>query len=481
MQRRATTALAIAGIAGLVALALTVTAVATVTPPSVSATLAPGQSMTVTKTVDVPTVPPKLDFVLDVDLSGSYGDDLPNIKALTPGIASAILAGVPDAMFGLVTFVDFPFGSWGSPGWGDYAYARNQDLTASTATWQTAVNAMFTRNGVDGPESQYESLYQAATGAGRDANSDGDFTDVGDIAPGLGVSFRPDATKVIAITTDAPFHEAGDGGGPFPYPGASGAATIAALNAAGIKVIALKAPGSGAAMDALAAATGGSVQTTTASSNDIADAILDALEELTFTVTANAVGCSPNLDVTFAPPSYTNVAGGTTLSFAETISVPASTPGGDYACTVEFLADDTVIGTQTINIRVNTAPDCSVATAGGDIWPPNGKYVSRAISGLTDADGDTVAVSITGITQDEPVDAIGDGDTAPDAVIGSGPNFEVRAERAGTGDGRVYRVSFTGDDGNGGTCSGTVLLGVPHDQSGPAAVDSGGIFNSLVP
>ena len=52
-------------------------------------------------------------------------------------------------------------------------------------------------------------------------------------------------------------------------------------------------------------------------------------------------------------------------------------------------------------IFVNTPPSCAGATAGGQIWPPNHKFVARSITGVTDADGDPVTVTITGITQDE--------------------------------------------------------------------------------
>ena len=85
-----------------------------------------------------------------------------------------------------------------------------------------------------------------------------------------------------------------------------------------------------------------------------------------------------------------------------------------------------------------------------------------------------VTLTITGVTQDEPVDATGDGATAPDAEAGTTPNeVQLRAERKGDGDGRVYRIAFTLSDGKGGTCSGFVTVGVPHDQgNGLAPVDS---------
>ncbi|MDX5398398.1 MAG: hypothetical protein LPK92_01560, partial [Actinomycetes bacterium] len=186
-------------------------------PESVEQVILPGQSYEVEKTVHTPNLPPVLDVCLVVDLSGSYSDDLPNIKALAPDIWDDIVAGgVSDLQFGLASFVDFPFSPWGSGS--DYAYELDQQLTGTEADWVAAVNAMVTLDGGDGPESQYEALYQVATGAGNDVAAAPD--DSGDIPAGLGCDYREDATKVVMLTTDAPFHDAGDAG-TFPYPGAS--------------------------------------------------------------------------------------------------------------------------------------------------------------------------------------------------------------------------------------------------------------------
>ena len=119
----------------------------------------------------------------------------------------------------------------------------------------------------------------------------------------------------------------------------------------------------------------------------------------------------------------------------------------------------------------NPPPDCSaVAADPSALWPPNHKLVEVTLP---------ANATVTGVTQDEPVMGIGDGNTGPDAQLGAAPNkVLLRPERSGAGDGRVYRIAFTLSDGLGGSCTGTVAVAVPHDQSKPA-VDSGGSFDSL--
>jgi hypothetical protein len=122
----------------------------------------------------------------------------------------------------------------------------------------------------------------------------------------------------------------------------------------------------------------------------------------------------------------------------------------------------------------NRPPTCT-ATAGPDLlWPPNHKYRLVDIGGASDPDDDRVTLRITGVTQDEPLNGLGDGNTAPDAKRAAAAHqVYVRAERSGRGDGRVYRIVLTGSDGKGGTCVGTATVGVPHDQGhGKTPVDS---------
>jgi len=138
------------------------------------------------------------------------------------------------------------------------------------------------------------------------------------------------------------------------------------------------------------------------------------------------------------------------------------------------------------NVRVHRPPDCSNAAPSiATLWPPNGKFVPITIKGVTDPDGDPVTITIDSIYQDERVNAEGSGNTAPDGRGMGTDTAEVRAERSGTkkvpGNGRVYHIAFTAADGNGGTCSGTVKVCVPHDQAGGGCVDDGPLYDSTSP
>src|SRR5207253_5086908 len=122
------------------------------------------------------------------------------------------------------------------------------------------------------------------------------------------------------------------------------------------------------------------------------------------------------------------------------------------------------------------------ATSPAVLWPPNHRFVNVSVVGVTDPDGDPLAVTITGITQDERLDGRGEGKTCPDASGVGSPTASLRAERQGGGDGRVYHISFTADDGRGGRCTGTVTVCVPHDQGhGRMCVDQGPLVDSTGP
>jgi hypothetical protein len=340
--------------------AATAAGAAGVSPISIDATLTVGGSMEVTKEVTTPHCPNLLDLTLMLDLSGSFYDDLNTTQHIAPDLFNYITScpDIDSAQFGIASFVDVPLDPWGDLSYGDYAYRLDQDLTDDNTTWLTTLNALTTYNGGDGPQNQYIALYQAATGEGMDADGNG-IVDPWDVNAGGAPSWRENATHVIAISTDAPFHTPGDSdcnaseGYPCPmaYPGPTRDETVAALNAAGIKVIAIKAPGAGAEMDDLAIATGGAVKMTGEGSEGIGDAIIEALQEMTGDVTYEVTGCAP-LEVTLEPALHEDIPGETTVVFDETISVPETTAPGTYDCNVTFKWMDTTFENSTQNISI---------------------------------------------------------------------------------------------------------------------------------
>jgi hypothetical protein len=123
----------------------------------------------------------------------------------------------------------------------------------------------------------------------------------------------------------------------------------------------------------------------------------------------------------------------------------------------------------------NTAPDCSgVQPSLNRLWAPSHKFRLVSLAGATDPDGDALSYEIRSVTQDEPVLR------GPDAKRGErSDQVWLRAERRGKGDGRVYRIEYLAWDGHGNACDGTAKVVVPHDRAHPAALDSGGSFDSF--
>jgi len=128
----------------------------------------------------------------------------------------------------------------------------------------------------------------------------------------------------------------------------------------------------------------------------------------------------------------------------------------------------------------NHPPECGATPI--ELWPPDHKFVTVSIAGVTDPDGDSLTTNIVGISQDEPLRGRGDGNTCPDGKGVGTSSASVRAERSGKGDGRVYHVSFTASDGKGGQCTGSVRICVPHDRRpGHVCGDDGLVIDSTGP
>src|ERR671923_1566735 len=70
-----------------------------VDPPTVSASLKPGESTSVTKTVHTPAIPPKPDIVFLSDTTGSMGAAIANVRTNAVSVMNTVLAAQPLAQF----------------------------------------------------------------------------------------------------------------------------------------------------------------------------------------------------------------------------------------------------------------------------------------------------------------------------------------------------------------------------------------------
>lgn len=175
---------------------------------------------------------------------------------------------------------------------------------------------------------------------------------------------------------------------------------------------------------------------------------------------------------TFVAPFLQNFGAGESLNFK--LTVRDNDPGDPlksepaYAC---------------VYVRnSNVPPTCALAKASEEIlWPPDHKMRHVEIIGIRDqgTPSDTLTTRITAVTLDEPINGTGDGDSGPDAFIMKGENADsvmLRAERQGTGNGRVYRIHFTASDGY-ESCVGSVVVSMPQHRM-EKAVDDGEHFDA---
>ena len=230
-------------------------------------------------------------------------------------------------------------------------------------------------------------------------------------------------------------------------------------------------------------------------SQPVADAGLDQTKDEGSGVNLSGSGSDPDSEDTISY-AWTQTSGTyVTLSGASSPSPSFTAPpvgmmGGEDLVFELIVTDDDPTNPKSsapdevvIHVRnVNDPPTCHLASANpSSLWPPTHKMLSVAIDGVMDADStyNMITLEINGVTQDEPINGLGDGDSSPDAAIQEGDPADsilIRAERSGTGDGRVYEVSFTADDGF-ESCEGTVTVGVPHNRK-DTPVDSGQAFDS---
>jgi len=96
------------------------------------------------------------------------------------------------------------------------------------------------------------------------------------------------------------------------------------------------------------------------------------------------------------------------------------------------------------------------------LWPPNHKMVPVSLRvELVDLLDRAPTARIVGVSSNEPVDGDDDGRTAPDWRITGPLSVALRAERSGSGTGRVYTIAVEATDAAGNVTVQTVPIAVP--------------------
>jgi hypothetical protein len=136
---------------------------------------------------------------------------------------------------------------------------------------------------------------------------------------------------------------------------------------------------------------------------------------------------------------------------------------------VRDAADNLATGTTTHTVLDRTPPILSrVRPSKQTLWPPNHKMVPITVSANIDDNCGSASVQcgITRVTSNEPINGPGDGNTRWDWEIIGPMAVNLRAERAGLLNSRIYTIWFTCTDAGGSTASSTTTVTVPHDQRG---------------
>jgi uncharacterized repeat protein (TIGR01451 family) len=169
-----------------------------------------------------------------------------------------------------------------------------------------------------------------------------------------------------------------------------------------------------------------------------------------------------------------------TAPLSSTSDVNVNAPGTYH---VVWSATDpsgnTGTATRTVVVVDTIPPTLTLNSYAPSLWPANHKYQSFTVTNFVTAVSDSCNtalgvgnVVIEKVTSDEIENGNGDGNTTNDIVIGSDcKSVQLRAEREGNGNGRVYTITFKVSDGTNVTRK-TAKVVVPHNP-GETPVDSG--------
>jgi hypothetical protein len=119
----------------------------------------------------------------------------------------------------------------------------------------------------------------------------------------------------------------------------------------------------------------------------------------------------------------------------------------------------------TVTVIDTTPPEINATVTPEVLWPPNHKYAEiKANVTAYDICDPSPEITLVSVTSNEPDNGIGDGNTIYDFVIVNDFTFNLREERAGTGSGRIYTITYKATDASGNSALASVTVTVEHNQ-----------------
>ena len=132
--------------------------------------------------------------------------------------------------------------------------------------------------------------------------------------------------------------------------------------------------------------------------------------------------------------------------------------------TVTDVNGNSASSTADVLVKDTSGPAIASVTADPSVlWPPDHKMkpVAVAIASSDNCPGTTCRIIL--VSGNEPLNGPGDGNSAPDWEITGDGTVSLRAERSGTGPGRVYTITVECTDASGNKTRSTTSVAVPHD------------------
>ena len=335
------------------------------------------------------------DVAFLLDSTGSMSSTLSGVASEFATLVTEISAEIPDAEYGVATYDDYAYGSYGYSSSGDKPFELRQEVTNNTTQVQTVLRSLSTHYGGDGPESGMEALYQGLSGVGYDQNCNRSYNSDTDVRPFLstgtdpfggsggqgrtgaytgggtrgGFGFREYALPVVVYVTDNYLRDPESGyGAPGGCPGDAGRSdVIAAATDLGAYLIGISASGSTpvtqmndladqtrsyADTDGDGAADDRLVFTWSGSSSTLRTTIVNAIKNLVSSIQFDRISLQVENDpygfVTGISPEYYEMASsadGQTVEFQLDFRGAVAQAEEDevYTLTLNIFGDDTIL------------------------------------------------------------------------------------------------------------------------------------------